>query len=120
METPVKGVSHIQLRVTDVARSVEWYRTAIGLVRHGDGPMGGAVPLFAPNGRFAVVISDGRSGSGDVDHVAFAVADRASLAEWAEVLTAVGIDHGGLIESNDGVSIHLVDPDGLPVELIAP
>ena len=119
MDSPVKGFSHVQLRVKDVERSVEWYRTAIGLVApHGE--MGGAVPMFTPNMRAAVVISEGYSGAGDVDHLAFSASDRESLAAWGEQLTAAGIEHSGLVESGEGTSIHLVDPDGLNVELLAP
>jgi catechol 2,3-dioxygenase-like lactoylglutathione lyase family enzyme len=122
MEGPVKGFSHVQLRVADVATSVAWYSAALGLVRYGDEPLGGAVPMFGAGGRFAIVISgDRREGAGgEVDHVAFAVADRETLAAWADQLTADGIGHGGLVESGEGLSIHLVDPDGLAVELIAP
>jgi catechol 2,3-dioxygenase-like lactoylglutathione lyase family enzyme len=119
VDSPVKGFSHVQLRVTDVARSVEWYRTAVGLTApHGE--LGGAVPMFTPNMRAAVVISAGYAGAGDVDHLAFGASDREALAAWGEQLTAAGIEHAGLVESNEGISLHLVDPDGLNVELIAP
>jgi catechol-2,3-dioxygenase len=78
--------------------------------------------MFGAGGRFAIVISgDRRDGAGgEVDHLAFAVADRDTLAAWAEQLSAAGVPHGGLVESGEGMSIHLVDPDGLNVELLAP
>lgn len=121
MDSPVKGASHVQLRVSDVAASVAWYTAALGLVG-GGGPQGAAVPLFTTNGRFALVISDGRrdGAGGEVDHLAFSVADRDALAAWGEQLSAAGIAHGGLVTSGEGLSIHLSDPDGLAVELIAP
>jgi len=101
---------------------LEWYCTALGLSRYSDGPMSGAVPLSGGGGRFVVVISGDRpdGARGEVDHLAFAVPDRESLGAWGERLTDAGIPHGGLVESNEGLSIHLVDPDGLPIELIAP
>jgi catechol 2,3-dioxygenase-like lactoylglutathione lyase family enzyme len=122
VESPVKGFSHVQLRVSDIDTSVAWYAAALGLVRHGTGLMGGAVPMFGAGGRFAIVISAERPevAGGEVDHVAFRVEDRDALAAWGEQLRAAGIDHGGLVESGEGLSIHLVDPDGLNVELIAP
>ncbi|MCU1375588.1 MAG: Glyoxalase/bleomycin resistance protein/dioxygenase [Actinomycetia bacterium] len=122
MDSPVRGFSHVQLRVADIDASVAWYSTALGLVRHSDAPLGGAVPMFGAGGRFAIVISDGRrdDAGGEVDHLAFAVSDRETLAAWGEQLIAAGILHGGLVTSGEGLSIHLVDPDGLNVELIAP
>lgn len=119
MESPVRGFSHIQLRVRDVERSVEWWTTALGLASMGP-PRGGAAPLVGGGGRYVVVISEGWTGVGDVDHLAFSVGDREALAAWADHLSTVGMDHGGLVESGEGLSIHLTDPDGLAVELIAP
>jgi catechol-2,3-dioxygenase len=122
VESPVRGFSHVQLRVADIERSVEWYCTVLGLTRYSDGPMAGAVPLSGANGRYVVVISGDRpdGARGEVDHLAFSVPDRESLGAWGERLSDAGIFHSGLVESNEGLSIHLEDPDGLPIELIAP
>lgn len=120
MESPAKGISHVQLRVTDVARSVDWYCSALGLVRRSDGPLGEAEALFTPNGRAAVVISAGRDAPAraELDHVALGVADRAALLAWAGDLAARGVEHT-LDESPVGLSLYLYDPDGLQVELLA-
>ena len=121
MDSPVKGFSHVQLRVRDIDASVAWYEVALGLVRQGTEPIAGAVPMFGAGGRFALVISGERPdpAGGEVDHLAFRVDGRDALATWGEQLTAAGIGHAGLVESGEGMSIHLVDPDGLNVELIA-
>ena len=122
MDSPVRGFSHVQLRVSDVEASAAWWTTALGLCRMTDEPMSGALPLSGINGRFVVVISGERrdGAGGEVDHVAFSIGNRDALAAWGDHLTAAGIPHGGLVESNEGLSIHLTDPDGLAVELIAP
>jgi glyoxylase I family protein len=122
MDSPVRGFSHVQLRVSDIDASAAWWTTALGLTRMTDGPMSGALPLSGNNGRFVVVISGERrdDAGGEVDHLAFSIGDRDALAAWGDHLTAAGIKHDGLVESNEGLSIHLTDPDGLAVELIAP
>ena len=121
MDSPVRGFSHAQLRVSDVDASVDWYTKAVGLAAAGP-PQSGAVAMFGGGGRFAIVISGERPerAGGELDHIAFGVGDRDALGAWAEHLTSMGIAHGGLVESGEGISIHLVDPDGLNVELLAP
>ena len=122
MDSPVRGFSHVQLRVTDVDASAAWYTTVLGLTPMTDGPMSGALPLSGNNGRFIVVISGERrdNAGGEVDHLAFSIGNREALAAWAEHLSALGIEHRGPVEAGEGLSIHLTDPDGLAVELIAP
>jgi catechol 2,3-dioxygenase-like lactoylglutathione lyase family enzyme len=122
VDGPGKGISHVQLRVTDVARSVEWYCKAVGLVRGSDEPIAGAMALFTPNRRAAVVISAGRDAGArtELDHVALGVADRETLVAWAEHLDAEGIERSELDDNPVGLSLYLYDPDGLQVELIAP
>jgi catechol-2,3-dioxygenase len=117
----VKGFSHAQLRVGDVEASVAWYSAAVGLAAAGP-PQSGAVAMFGAGGRFAIVISGERpdAAGGELDHIAFGVGDRVALASWGDHLTAAGIEHSGLVESGEGISIHLTDPDGLNVELLAP
>ena len=121
MDSPVRGFSHLQLRVTDVNASAAWYAAVLG-VEPTTGPGGGNVVLVGNGGRYVVVISDGRpeGAGGEIDHVAFSIGSREALAAWAADLTARAIDHSGPVESNEGLSIHLTDPDGLAVELIAP
>jgi catechol-2,3-dioxygenase len=121
MDSPVRGFSHVQLRVTDVGASAAWYSAVLGVEATTE-PSGGTVVLVGNGGRYVVVISGNRpeGAGGEIDHMAFSVATRDALAAWAIGLTAAGIDHSGPVESNEGLSIHLTDPDGLPIELIAP
>jgi glyoxylase I family protein len=124
MDSPVRGFSHVQLRVTDVDASVAWYAAVLGVEPTGEprADNAGTVALVGNGGRYVVVISAGRpeGAGGEVDHLAFSIGTRDALAGWAANLTATGIEHGGPVESNEGLSIHLTDPDGLAVELIAP
>src|SRR5919108_4717203 len=124
MDSPIRGFSHVQLRVTDVDASVAWYAAVLGVepTAQRSADDAGTVALMGNGGRYVVVISGGRpeGAGGEVDHLAFSIGTRDALSAWAADLTATGIEHSGPVESNEGLSIHLTDPDGLPVELIAP
>jgi glyoxylase I family protein len=121
MDSPVRGFSHVQLRATDVDASAAWYAAVLG-VEPTAGPGGGTTVLVGNGGRYVVVISGDRpeGAGGEVDHLAFSIGTRSALTAWAADLTARDIDHRGPVESPEGLSIHLTDPDGLAVELIAP
>jgi catechol-2,3-dioxygenase len=121
MDSPVRGFSHVQLRVRDIETSTQWYATVLGVEPAGE-PRGGNAVLVGNGGRYVVVISGDRpdGAGGEVDHLAFSVGTRDALTAWAADLAAAGIDHSGPVESGEGLSIHLTDPDGMAVELIAP
>src|SRR2546423_15054536 len=82
MDSPVRGFSHVQLRVSDVETSAAWWSTALGLRRMTDGPISGALPLAGKDGRFVVVISGDRrdDAGGEVEPGAFSIQKRHHLA----------------------------------------
>lgn len=62
----------------------------------------------------------GSAGAGDrLDHLAFAVPDRATLDGWVAHLDELGIEHPGVTDELGSHSLQLVDPDGTRVELVA-
>lgn len=122
---PMTGLSHVQLRVTDVTSSAEWYSAALGLEPFRTDAAIGYVALRHPGSGVVVVLTaDPSAGSrpqaGALDHLAFAVPDGAALEAWADHLTAAGIDHPGIVPENGNPSLQLRDPDGTAVELVAP
>jgi glyoxylase I family protein len=121
VDSPIRGFSHVQLRVTDVDASAAWYGTVLGVEPTVE-PSGGNAVLVGNGGRYVVVIGGDRpaGAGGEIDHLAFSIGNRDALAAWADALTAAGIAYRGPVEANEGLSIHLTDPDGLAVELIAP
>ena len=123
--SPIRGLSHVQLDVTDPAASAAWYTAALGLEPLAEDPDIGYVALSHRGARLVVVLTRRPDGppdptAGPLDHLAFAVPDGASLEAWAAHLTAVGIDHPGVVPEDGNPSLQLRDPDGTAIELVAP
>lgn len=125
---PITGLSHIQLLVSDVGASTRWYSAVLGLRPFADNPDIGYVALQHPDAKFVMVLTNAPGPSEPppvpanhgLDHVALAVPDGASLRDWAEHLTEVGIDHAGVVLESGHPSLQLRDPDGIAIELVAP
>jgi glyoxylase I family protein len=122
---PMTALSHVQLRVSDVVASARWYSTALGLEDFRSDPDIGYVALRHPPSQvvFVLTAEPGREPDpelGPLDHLAFAVPDAAGLEAWAAHLSAVGIDHAGVVLEGGNPSLQLRDPDGTAVELVAP
>jgi glyoxylase I family protein len=125
MDTPLLGFSHIQLRVEDVAASQEWYSTVLGIEQFAAADDRSYVALQHRPSHMTIVLSTRRESPGDgdptepLDHLAFAVRDGEVLQQWADHLTAAGIDHPGVVLERGKPSLQLRDPDGISVELVA-
>ena len=102
MVAPLTGLSHVQLVVSDVGASADWYAKALGLEPYVADVENGYVALRHRGARLVVVLTSAPGGttgdgSGRLDHLAFAVPDGDSLRAWAGHLTAIGIDHPGVV-----------------------
>lgn len=124
--SPVSGFSHVQLRVDDLAVSLEWYRRALGLEPWVADIAAGYATLRHPGTGVVVVLTardgavDADPGAGTLDHLAFAVPDGATLEAWAGHLTDLGMAHPGVVLEDRRPSLQLRDPDGTAIELVAP
>jgi catechol-2,3-dioxygenase len=125
---PFTGLSHVQLLVSDIAASAEWYRAALGLDGFVEDLSVGYVALRHGPSKVVIVLTvadqDGpphpEEVQGPLDHLAFAVPDGDSLRAWADHLTAIGMAHDGVVLEDGRPSLQLVDPDGTAIELVAP
>jgi catechol 2,3-dioxygenase-like lactoylglutathione lyase family enzyme len=144
LSSPVKGLSHIQLRVSDVALSERWYSLVLGLERMTAGneedKEGTYVALLHRLSKMVVVLSLGAdpassaappSGASSdassfgpapdrIDHIAFFVPDARVLTEWADQLRDQHVEHSGVVDEDGRPSLMLTDPDGIQIELVAP
>lgn len=125
MPIETTGVSHIALRVTDLARAKRFYSETLGfpvmmefadvvLVNAGGVLLGmrGDNPETAPDDRF----NPFRVG---IDHLALAVSDPAALEGLLKQLDAAGVPNNGVEDdaSTGARYISFYDPDGIAWEL---
>ncbi len=125
MDTPLLGFSHVQLMVSDVAASREWYTTVLGLEQFAAADDLSYVALQHRPSHVSIVLSrrddpTAVTPTDPLDHLAFAVRDGEALQQWADHLTAAGIDHPGIVLELGKPSLQLRDPDGIAIELVAP
>ncbi|MEV6850036.1 VOC family protein [Actinoplanes sp. NPDC051411] len=119
------GIHHVKIPVTDLARSLRWYRQVFGLrptveFRDADGVvrgLAGEVPGLGPAALTLRVNPVAAEGSRGFDPVSFAVATRDDLAVWAEHLDSLEVKHSPLIEASIGWLLVFDDPDGLTLHL---
>jgi catechol-2,3-dioxygenase len=113
-----RGMSHVELHVSDLDASTEWYESAVGLTHLRTQP--GKFTILQPaGGGFRVALTTGRppDAHGELGHLALAVESLEVLRAWAEHLNQVGVPHHGVRENAAGYSIDLFDPDGHEIEL---
>jgi glyoxylase I family protein len=124
------ALTHVALTVSDLPRSVSWYRQLFdkdpvldedtGPFRHvvwmiGDGTLVGLhqhtkLESSEPASEF-------RPG---LDHLAFGCSDRSDLEAWKQRLDDLGIPNGGIVDASYGSGLSFRDPDNIPLEFFAP
>jgi catechol 2,3-dioxygenase-like lactoylglutathione lyase family enzyme len=123
------AITHVAVTVTDLAASEAWYTKVLGAepvldedtgpFRHIVYPLGNTVlglhgfPDLASTEPF----NERKPG---LDHIAFAVASRDELAEWATRLDELGVAHGDIVDASYGSALSFRDPDNIALELFAP
>jgi glyoxylase I family protein len=122
-------IGHVALTVTDLDRSVPWYRDLFGAdpimdsdegtFRHavwmiGDGSVIGLHQF--PDLEDASPFNERRVG---LDHLAFACANRAELEKWQQHLDDLGLRHGGIVDASYGSGLSFRDPDNNALEFFA-
>lgn len=122
-------ITHVALTVSSLERSVPWYGALFDskpVLDEDTGPFHHVVWLL---GQTLVGIHQFPDPAGNepfnerkigLDHLAFACANRAELAEWESRLNDLGIAHGGIVDAPYGSGLSFRDPDNIALEFFAP
>ncbi len=113
------GIHHLKLPVTDLARSLDWYRSRLGydvqveFVEQGT-LMGYALahPAGGPNLGLRLDPDRARAAAG-FDYFAIGVPDKAAIDDLARMLDELGQPHAGVHRASLGwILPEVLDPDG--------
>ena len=130
----IRGIHHLGLTVRDVDASAAWYEEVLGFRRVGEftAPGGARRKVFLRHDglQARLGLTQHRHGSQDafdetragLDHLAFAVADRAELEGWAARLANAAVVHSPITAANSvpGAAVLVFrDPDNIQLELFA-
>lgn len=123
----VSGAHHVALTVTDLERSLAWWRRVFDLevlFREDGGARQAVVLRFSGTGFLLGLVQHGDPGGGSfsprrtgLDHLALTAATRAELDSWAGHLDALAVPHSGVVGIPAGAILNLADPDGIAVAL---
>lgn len=123
------GIHHIAITVSHLEASAAFYAKLWSLDPVGtlEGPDLLRRMFRLPDGTMVGLTQHGSGGtqafdpySAGLDHLGFAVRDRAGLDAWQEHLEAQGIAHSGIIEDASGLALNVKDPDGTALEFFLP
>ena len=130
------GVSHLELTVSDVDRSVTWYERVFGMRKIAenseddhptDGVFAHVVNVIDPTSGLVLGLIRHRGQSDDafsehrvgLDHLALDVQSRSELETWVEHLDRCGVRHSGINDQPYGSVLVFRDPDNIQLELFA-
>ncbi len=123
----IVGYHHVALSVHDLERSASWYESLFDLaLQFDEAGEGRTAKVYRFSGTpvmLGLVAHASNDGSpfaparAGLDHVAFAVQTRADVTEWADRLSAAGIEHSGAIDIPVGAILNFADPDGIQLSI---
>ena len=127
--TTMPAIGHVAVTVTDLEVSEAWYTKVLGVepvidedtgpFRHIVYPLGSTLLGLHgfPELTSSEPFDERRPG---LDHIAFGVASRNDLVEWAARLDQLGVPHGEIVDAGYGSALAFRDPDNIALELFAP
>lgn len=129
MTGPPGPLHHVSLTVSDLERSVPWYRRVLGFELVGDQHHRGGrtVVLAFPSGDVVLLLQEHKAHEGatfsefrpGLDHLSFRLADERELEAWCARFDELGIDHQPIRRETYGSVLIFRDPDRIQLELFA-
>ena len=128
MPPQITGIAHVELSVTDLDRSVDWYRRLLGAkdVWRGANEKGGykACAILEPITHTVLAFTEHVAEKHvpfsplvpGLDHLSFRVADRAAIDAWTAWMGELGVAHDPVNDDGVTASVNLRDPDGIALE----
>jgi len=125
---PISGIAHVELSVSDLDATVDWYCRLLGardVFRNRNDERGfSACAILEPASRTVLAFTQHDVVEGGdftprrvgLDHLSFAVPDRAALEAWQSRLDELGIGHDAIDDQGFAVALNLRDPDGIALE----
>lgn len=123
------GVSHLDLSVSDVEASADWYCKALGMRTLTRADLDNRTMIVLRHDTSGLIIGlnqhtntvperfdEHRPG---LDHVGFAVTERAGLDAWQTHFANIGVTHSPVTDAPSGSGAALVfrDPDNIQLEI---
>ncbi len=125
---PLAELHHLSITVSDLERSVPWYREVLGLRMVGiDDHAGGQTVLLVTVSGVVLLLQEHKAHEGasfsefrpGLDHVSFRVDGLRDLLVWSEHLDTLGVAHPPVREEPYGSVLVFRDPDRIQIELFA-
>jgi len=125
----ISGISHVDLSVTDLAASEQWYREVFGAQPlfggRNDAHSLDVQYLIEPSSGVVIGLEQHDDNPGSpfdekrvgLDHLAFDVDSRAELDAWRDRLDELGIAHSDITEEEPWDVLVFRDPDNIQLEL---
>lgn len=119
----IKGIHHIELTVTSLERSGEFYKNILGFKIVAEYP--GFIMLFRKSFYLGITDHKGKASNDrfnefrtGLDHVSFEVSDKTDLDKAIGVFNKENIPHGDIKKlSNNIFVLAFRDPDNIQLEL---
>jgi glyoxylase I family protein len=125
-----RGLDHVTFTVTDLDRSVAWYRRlfdARNVSATREGPTG--TELLTLEDGFVIGLKvHARTERKDrfdptrvgLDHIAWWADSRDELESWQRRAEELGAENSGIVAAPDGLYLNVKDPDGTALEFYVP